>query len=256
MKKLSKLHEQILGTKELPKHSDSFVKELIESFSPELMALLTEANSPLKFDKGTDKHLPPAEQDELLIKWREDKDLEARNMIIQANYKRILKIAHKLKFDKRFCDDNVNVMVGVEGMVRALDTFDMKRIGKVKLSTFLATSVKGYMLNNINKKDNYHSSLDIKLKGKEGAEGKTRGDNVHDDKDDVEAQVYKTDDIKRMRLVIANLKGDDKEVIKDYFGLESGKSMTFKEVGEKHNMSKVGMRKKITKILALLKKKM
>lgn len=240
--------------------TQSEIDAIFESLTPKIKGLIEEAKSgekysTLDFDKGTTKPLKDEDAKELLRKWQENDDLEARNTLIQHNIMLVRKIAHKMNLDKRFIQDNIQT--GVIGMVKAFDKFDLDKYAKVKLSSYLGKYVKGYMLNNINKRDNYHASLDVSLKGKEGEEGKSFKDDLIEPAGDASEISIRADDLKKMRLAIANLNDKEKEMIKLYFGLENGDRKTFKEIGQAMGgVSKVAARKAITKILDKLKKEM
>lgn len=181
---------------------------------------------------------------------KSDKGIEARNKVIMSNVNLVWKIVHKLNLSNRFNEDNFSI--GILGIVKAIDNYDLTK-ARGKFSSYLFTSVKGYILNSINTKDNWHASLDVELKGKDGDAIKNTFKDKLVSKDETPSEIkVKDDDLNSMRLAIANLPEKESLMIKMYFGLLKGRKKTYEQIGKETGMSKMGVQKAVKRIIKKL----
>jgi RNA polymerase sigma-B factor len=82
---------------------------------------------------------PGTDQDELLRRYHQDGDLEARTQLIERAMPLVVHIARRYVNRGEPLDDLIQV--GAIGLVKAVDRFDPER--KVKLSTFAAPNIAG-----------------------------------------------------------------------------------------------------------------
>lgn len=180
------------------------------------------------------KPLEKEEEKELLIKAKNG-DEKAKNKIIAANLRFVFDTAKKYRGKGVSMPDLV--AEGNLGIMRAIDKFDINY--DVKFFCYAVWWIKQAMLSaikNAQERSNYEKNNDDEIKNEfEGI--------LDDINDDTESQMSSDENlendasIKDTREMIVdklmvNLKGRDRYIIEQYYGLNGEKSHTLNEIGK------------------------
>jgi len=99
------------------------------------------------------------EEEEKYIKlWVENKDKNARNILIERNLRLVAHIAKK--FDSKSSDNDDLISIGTIGLIKGIDSFSLKP--GTKITTYCARCIENEILMYFrsNKKNNSNVSLD------------------------------------------------------------------------------------------------
>lgn len=167
-------------------------------------------------------HLPaPLDDDEIneCFKRMQSGDITSRNKIIEHNIAFVIyKVNEKFWNTKYDIEDLVEI--GIEGLIRSVDTFDINR--NIKFSTYSRKFIVNEVLMFIRKnKKNNNVSLDEIIAINKNWEEQTLYDRLNDDASDFIAEIEESELYKVIREVIERLPEERKNIIIQYFGFNN-----------------------------------
>lgn len=180
----------------------------------------------------------------------------ARQLLIKHNLRIVLKIAYKFQTTINLSIDDL-VQIGVFGLIKAIDNFDINR--NVKLSTvtypYIENAFKKYIyISKMPKRDN---SKDISLQSpvyenKNGSEI-TLEETLEDDGAPIEEIVFQNSRTQTIKKILQKLTKEEREILYLRFGIVDGINHTLEEIGNQKNKSRELIRQKEAKALKKLK---
>ena len=179
-------------------------------------------------------------------------DIKVRNFIILHNVKlvisRVIKKFSNVPFDKKEL-----VSVGLIGLVKSVDTFDISR--NIKFSTYASKCVDNEILMFIRKQKKYLNMDSIYETIMTNKDGKQK--NLEDILPDTSANFLERYDKKEsyeiIRKVIDDLKERDRYIIKLYFGFIDNKLYKQEEIADKFGISQAYVSRVLAKVLKIIK---
>ena len=148
-------------------------------------------------------------------------------------------------------------MIGVCGLIKAVDTFDLDK--GYNFSTYASTCINNEIIRFFrSKKNNIETdSLDDNILNCFDDDDNLRiQDTLQDISVNVEQEVIDKDLYERVNASVNKLNGLDKEIIKNYFGFDYQDPISFAEIGKRNNLSKQSIHVKYNKVLNRLKKEL
>lgn len=202
----------------------------------------------ITFDIGDYKKL---ENDEVieLFKQYDNGDLQAREKIINHNLKLVLNQVIK-KFKLVMYDKDDLISIGMIGLIKAVDTFDISR--KINFSTYAIKCINNeiYLVLRDLKKEIKSDSLNDIISTTEDANICLEDTLIDEDVNFVLDYEHK-ELILELNSQIEMLKDKEKEFVKMYFGFYDGIPKTLDEIGEIYNIT----RQRVNQVLLSAKTK-
>lgn len=183
------------------------------------------------------KPLSENEEAELIKRYYEENDSEAKNKLIEHNLRLVAHIVKKYAQNKTESDDLLSV--GTIGLIKGIDTFTPHK--KTRLSTYAAKCIHNEILMVLRSKK--HSVPEVSLSeaigsDKEGNEV-TLMDVIPFDGDGVEDGFENRTEIKKMYESINNkLEPREKKIIELRYGLNDGKEVSQREIAKMLGISR------------------
>jgi len=192
------------------------------------------------------------EEEEKYIKlWVENKDKNARNILIERNLRLVAHIAKK--FDSKSSDNDDLISIGTIGLIKGIDSFSLKP--GTKITTYCARCIENEILMYFrsNKKNNSNVSLDDPIGfDKEGNEI-TILDVLKTTTIDYAEEIDKNNNLKLLEKYFSILTTREKEIIIRRYGLNNTDEQTQKEIAKELKISRSYVsrieKRAITKIL-------
>lgn len=181
--------------------------------------------APLKYDEVID-----------YIKKAHNGDLEAREMVIKHNMRLVLNVVLK-KFNNTPYDSEELVAVGILGLIKSVDTFDIEK--NIKFSTYAGKCINNEigMFIKKEKKHLYKESLNCCLKSDSEENELLLEDILVDETVDFVSDFEKDCTNKIVRELVNKLPDRDREIVSLYFGFTGDKRYTQNEIAKKINIS-------------------
>lgn len=206
----------------------------------------------------TDEELPEKLTDEEIRKYIEKYQLgyvSARNVVWEHNLKLLLFVANK--FGNTGYDFEELVEVGLFGLLKSIDTFNLSKDNK--FSTYAARCISNEILTflRVNQKYKYNINIDeILLRYQNSEEFYNETEFLYDDSSDFvldyeDAEVYRV-----VREVVENLPSREREIIMLHFGFYNGKIYTQKQIAKKLGISQGRISRLEKKILEGIREKL
>lgn len=188
-----------------------------------------------------------------------DGDLEARNILIKHNLKLVVFIAHKYL---NTCDgvkielDDL-IMSGAIGLIKGIDTY--KNDKNIKLNSYLSKCIHNQILMYLRKFRKFKSDISFEgnVSTNEDGDELTIEDKYYDEKSNfVDEDIIKRVELLRIRELVEELEGIDKEVIKMSFGFYNDRIYSQKEIAEVTGISQSYISRKVRKLTKSLKSRL
>ena len=205
----------------------------------------------------TNESLPePLEQEresELVIRFQEHNDLNAKSELVEHNLRLVMYIAKRFESQKLELPDLVSV--GSIGLIKAVDSYKVDK--NIKLATYASRCIENEILmylRKVNKSIN-DLSLDDSLVNDDEGNNLTLGEIIPDDKlvyDEIELKDQK----EYLLESITKLNNREKKIMSMRYGLNGYDELTQKEVADTMNISQSYISRLEKKILNKLKKEM
>lgn len=207
-------------------------------------------------DIFVEKELPEIlEIDKLseLFKRKEDGDINARNLIIKHNIRLVLDIVNN-KFFCNFYERKELVSVGLLGLIKAVDLFDIK-MGN-KFSTFATPCIYNEIRMFLKKEKKFQNTGSIN--------GNICYDNEKDfgleqvlyDDLDIEMDYTKKELLLRIREIVNELPEKKRDIIVKYFGFDGNVMLTQPKIAKLHNVTSAAISEMKISILKKIKERL
>lgn len=172
---------------------------------------------------------------QILQKGSSEKAREAREILIERNLRLVAHIAKKYQNVDEDMEDLISI--GTIGLIKAVASFDAS---KGKLSTYASRCIDNELLMLIRSKRK--TSKEVSLYEPIGTDKEGNEINLLDiietEQIDVIDKMELCNDLKRLARLLEKLEGREKEIIYLRYGLETGKEVTQREIGERLGISR------------------
>lgn len=182
-------------------------------------------------------------------------DKMVRNFIILHNIKLVISRVIK-KFSNVPCDKKELVSIGLVGLIKSVDTFDISR--NIKFSTYASKCVDNEILMFIRKQKKYLNmdSIYETIMTSEDGKQKNLEDVLPDENANFLDYYDKKESYEIIRNVIEDLKERDKCIIKLYFGFIDNKLYKQEEIANKLGISQAYVSRVLARVLKIIKLKL
>ena len=188
--------------------------------------------------EGFPKPLTKEKEQQLLLRYREKGDKQARSRLINHNLRLVSHIVKKYAGSVSIEVDDL-ISVGAIGLIKAIDSFDYKK--GVGLATYASKCIDNeiLMLIRVNKKHKDVVSLSSKFASDKDGNEVLLMDILESDEDEVEDAVSSSFIMEKINSAI-NLRMTDreKEIIIKRYGLNGQKVYTQKELADELGISR------------------
>ena len=210
-------------------------------------------NNEVNYINGSETLLPPLdkEKEEYYISKLKDKDLEARNKLIEHNLRLVVFIARKYETDLYNLEDLISI--GTLGLIKGIQTFNTDK--NIKLATYASRCIENEILMFMRKKSkmkvevSLDEPLNIDYDGNELLLQDILTTNEHEVEDNLEYNEKR----RLMYDAIKELKDKEKEILILRYGLKNNEEMTQKEVADYLGISQSYISRLEKKIIKKLK---
>lgn len=182
-------------------------------------------------------------------------DMEARNILINSNIRLVINRVHK-KFNGIPYEKKDLVSVGIEGLINAVDTFDVSKNNA--FSTYATWCIDNIIRNYIrdNKKYTEVDSFERKI-DKQNMDGKLRvEDSLYDNSSNIVLNYEIMETNQEIRELINDLPPRDKEIIMLHFGFYDDRCYSQAEIGRMFNTSRANISRIVKKVLKQMQSKL
>ncbi len=177
-----------------------------------------------------------SEDEDKYLKLMKEKDLEARNKLIEHNLRLVAHIVKKIEHKTVEQDDLISI--GIIGLIKGIDTYELNK--SVKLTTYCARCIQNEILMyyRSNSKNSKNISIDDSIGfDKEGNEI-TILDILKSPKPDFAMDLHQKENIKLLDKYINVLNTREKEIITRRYGLFNNLEQTQKDIAKVLNISR------------------
>lgn len=199
------------------------------------------------------KPLTKEKERELLIKYRQEGDMQARSQLINHNLRLVSHIVKKYAGSVTIEVDDL-ISVGAIGLIKAIDSFDYEK--GVGLATYASKCIDNeiLMLIRVNKKHKDTISLSSKFASDKDGNEVLLMDILESDEEEVEQAVSSSFIMEKINHAInLRLTDREKEIIIKRYGLNGQKVYTQKELADELGISRSYVSRIEAKALELIK---
>ena len=215
-------------------------------------------NLPIFYIAGSQKLPPPLssdEEEELLIKL-ENKDLEARQILVERNLRLVVYIAKKFENTGVGIEDLISI--GTIGLIKAINSYDKDK--NIKLATYASRCIENEILMYLrrNSKIKAEVSIDEPLNVDWDGNELLLSDIIGTDEDIIYKDIETEVECKMLKRAINQLPERERIIVDLRFGLssENGEEKTQKEVADMLGISQSYISRLEKKIMRQLRKEM
>lgn len=199
----------------------------------------------------------PLKKEELIecIKKAREGDLEARDKAIIHNVKLVFNQVIK-KFANSPYEPKELVSIGIIGLVKAVDTFDITK--KINFTTYAVRCIDNEILMFMRKCNKYlkDESLEQPLASDTEDEGLRVKDTIADENSEFTENILKREILLEIKRQVDMLNDRDKEIIKLYFGFYEDKQYSQKEIATMLGLSQSYISRIINRVIDTIGKKL
>ncbi len=224
-----------------------------------LFKWLTEQNQEVLYIGGAEVLPEPldAEREKYYIDlFRETKDKEAKEKLIEHNLRLVVYIAKKFDNTKVGTEDLISI--GTIGLMKAINTFDASK--SIKLATYASRCIENEILMYLrkNSKQKLEVSIDEPLNVDWDGNELLLSDILGTDEDVIYRDLETQADLKLLHQALKTLNGREKLIVELRFGLHSkdGEELTQKQVADLLGISQSYISRLEKKIMKRLNKEM
>ncbi len=204
-----------------------------------LLLELLKQNLPFLFGmmKGSYPHPLSSEEEKECIEGLMNKDINARNKLIEHNLRLVAHIVKKYDIQKESTDDLISV--GTIGLIKGIDTFDPNK-GR-KLTTYISKCIENeiFMYLRSVKRKYQTISLDEPIGSDKDDSEISLLDLMKDEtnKDPIEALTLE-DNIHKLKEFFLLLDDEEKEILDYRYGLNGKPELTQREIAKRKHVSR------------------
>ncbi len=191
------------------------------------------------------------EEESKLIDEMLNKDVNARNKLIEHNLRLVAHIVKKYESKNYDSDDLIGI--GTIGLIKGIDSYTKEK--DTRITTYVARCIENEILMHFrtNKKHQNNISLDDSIGLDKDGNSINLIDVLEDTNDTIEDKVNLIQNIELLNKYINKLNKREKEIIIKRYGLNNTKEMTQKDIAKELNISRSYVsrieKRAITKIL-------
>ena len=179
--------------------------------------------------------LSSEDEEKYLNRWK-NKDIEARNILIEHNLRLVAHIVKKYENTKEDKDDLLSI--GAFGLIKAVDTYNFNT--NTKLATYAARCIENEILMHLRSNKKYKDTASLYApigEDKEGNEIKLC-DVIEDSTPSVLSTLVKEEQINAINEALKTLNDREYEIISRRFGLDGKLVETQREIAKSMNISR------------------
>lgn len=211
-------------------------------------------DSNIYYVAGPDKLPAPLKSDEEreLLKRLMNKDVEAKNILIERNLRLVVYIA------KKFENSGVNiedlVSIGTIGLMKAINSYNLEK--NIKLATYASRCIENEILMFLRKNNKIKTEVSIDEPINTDSEGNdlSLADILGTDNDSIFKYVEESDNKKVLEIAIKKLNDREKMIMQLRYGFNGYDELTQKEVADKLGISQSYISRIEKKVINNLKK--
>lgn len=195
------------------------------------------------------------ENKKLLKKYLVDGDKAAYDRLIEINFDLVK--YYTLKFiHNDIVDYKEFVSIATDGLINAINKFDISRIDDIKFSTFATMHIKNRIVKELKKMDKYKTLLNFSDLEDEGIDVENELSDNEDFANELLDELNLSFQKDKLQKAFKELNEVDKEVIEYVYGFKTGETFTLAKVAEMMGVSKSMIYLRLNRGLDVLRKAM
>ena len=195
--------------------------------------------------------LEPEEEEKLLIRLS-NKDMEARQILVERNLRLVVYIAKKFENTGIGIEDLISI--GTIGLMKAINTFNTEK--KIKLATYASRCIENEILMYLRRSNKIKGEISIDEPLNQDGDGNELllSDILGTDNDVTSRRIEDEVDKSLLRASMAKLNKREKDIMELRFGFNTGNEKTQKEVADMLGISQSYISRLEKKIISKMKK--
>ena len=175
------------------------------------------------------------EEEEKQIELLLNKDINARNKLIEHNLRLVSHIAKK--YNSKYENDDL-ISIGIIGLIKGIDSFSNKN--GARLTTYCARCIENEILMNYrnNKKNNKNVSINEAIGYDKDGNEITLLDILKTPDPDFAMNIHKNNNLKLLKKYFNVLNEREKDIIIKRYGLNNNDEITQKEIAKELHISR------------------
>lgn len=228
--------------------------EKIKSIYLKMLKILGISENELYYIAGADKLPAPlsSQEEQDLLERLMEKDIEAKNVLIERNLRLVVYIA------KKFENSGVNIedliSIGTIGLMKAINSYNLDK--NIKLATYASRCIENEILMFLRKNNRIKTEISIDEPINTDSEGNdlSLGDILGTDNDSIFKSIEENDNKKLLMQAIQKLNKREKTIMQLRYGFDGYEELTQKEVADKLGISQSYISRIEKKVINNLKK--
>ena len=208
----------------------------------------------LLYISGSEKLPPPLSQEEekVLLQRLMQKDVEAKNTLIEKNLRLVVYIAKKFESSGVNIEDLISI--GTIGLMKAVNSYDLEK--NIKLATYASRCIENEILMFLRKNNKIRAEVSIDEPINTDSEGNnlSLADILGTDNDSMFKMIEDSDNKKILIGAIKKLNDREKVIMQLRYGFDGVEELTQKEVADKLGISQSYISRIEKKVINGLKK--
>lgn len=208
----------------------------------------------LLYISGAEKLPPPLSQEEekVLLEKLMQKDVEAKNTLIEKNLRLVVYISKKFESSGVNIEDLISI--GTIGLMKAVNSYDLSK--NIKLATYASRCIENEILMFLRKNNKIRAEISIDEPINTDSEGNdlSLADILGSDSDSMFKMVEDSDNKKILMGAIKKLNEREKIIMQMRYGFDGLEELTQKEVADKLGISQSYISRIEKKVINSLKK--
>ena len=210
--------------------------------------------NPIYYIGGSQTLPEPLEQkeEEELLKRLANKDLEARQILVERNLRLVVYIAKKFENTGVGIEDLVSI--GTIGLMKSINTFNTEK--KIKLATYASRCIENEILMYLRRNNKIKGEVSIDEPLNQDGDGNELllSDILGTEPDVTSRKIEDEVDMVLLKAAIEKLSSREKNIMELRFGFKSGYEKTQKEVADMLGISQSYISRLEKKIMSKMKK--
>lgn len=194
----------------------------------------------------------PEEEAQMIQKFNDTEDEDARNQLIEHNLRLVVYIAQK--FDNTGVGSEDLISIGTIGLIKAVNSFNPEK--KIKLATYASRCIENEILMYLRRSSKLRMevSIDEPLNVDWDGNELLLSDILGTENDEVYGHIEEEVNRKLLGYAMGQLSGREREIVEMRFGLLGGRELTQKEVADRMGISQSYISRLEKKIIGRLRK--
>ncbi|MEG0873323.1 MAG: RNA polymerase sporulation sigma factor SigE [Clostridia bacterium] len=226
----------------------------IKSIYLKMLKLLGVCESDIFYIAGSEKLPAPLESkdEQILLKRLMQKDVDAKNTLIERNLRLVVYIAKKFENSGINIEDLISI--GTIGLMKAVNSFNLDK--NIKLATYASRCIENEILMFLRKNNKIRTEISIDEPINTDSEGNdlSLADILGTDNDSIFKSIEESDNKKVLIGAIQRLNTREKTIMELRYGFDGIDELTQKEVADKLGISQSYISRIEKKVINALKK--